>query len=101
MLDATRQIVFADPDACDETAFAQCLISDQGPAISFGRNSPFHEVFTSDCAVTNGCNALCFNPDFSYEVYTDYQSWSAAKNASGCTDVEKVQRDSYNAFEDA
>ena len=89
VLNGTRQLVFADPDACDENAFAQCLVSPDGPSLSFGRNSPFHEVFTSDCAVTNGCTALCFNPTFSYEVYTDWESWSAAKNESGCTEVER------------
>lgn len=63
LIDYGRQMGYADPEACDEEAFARCVIESNGFNMQdFGRGALW-EIFATDCAVTNGCTTPCINPE--------------------------------------
>lgn len=65
------QMHYPDVDACDEDAFAQCLIDTNAFTLEtlvgpYGepRVYKLFSLFASDCAVDNGCTSTCINQVF-------------------------------------
>lgn len=64
MADAVSKMFFADPEACDEATFAQCLVDSNAVDLMNFEEETLFELFTSQCAVDNGCTTPCLNEEF-------------------------------------
>ena len=86
-------MVYADPVACDEDSFVQCLIDTNAVDLMTFQGDTLWNLFATDCAVSNGCTTPCINPDFNafneQWAYENWEEYEAAYEASGCKTFEE------------
>ena len=91
MADTLTKMVFADPEACDEETFAQCLIdTNEIDLMRMDGPETLFRVFTTQCAVDSGCTTPCFNQEYDMTDYSGtYEERRAARNTTGkaCWDL--------------
>lgn len=62
IVDAVTKAHFADPEACDEETFAQCLIdSNEIDLMRMSGPQSLFKVYTTQCAIDSGCTTVCYN----------------------------------------
>ena len=79
MANATTNILFADPESCDETAFAQCLVDDNAVDLMNFDDATVFMLFTTQCAADNNCTTPCLNEEFNFiQGSSDYpgEDWN-------------------------
>ena len=85
---ALANMFFADPEACDEATFAQCLVDSNAVGFMNFQPEEVFMLFTTQCAVDNGCTTPCWNEEFNLN-----QGWSneyrTAMRESGCEDLDR------------
>ena len=62
--DAATKMLLADPEACDESAFAQCLVDDNAVDLMNFDEATLSKLFTTQCAVDNNCTTPCFGEEY-------------------------------------